>query len=51
MLRQVHACMYRIYHVLMVHHCSVLGWCIYGDQEDVVWNAYLYGTVGVCLIV
>ena len=37
---------------LCSHHCSVLDCCcIYGDQEGVVWNAYLYGTVGVCLIV
>ena len=44
-------CVDRMHLVLMAHHCSVLGCCIYGDQEDVVWNAYLYGTVGVYLIV
>ena len=30
--------MHRIYHVPMVCHCSVFGCCIYGDQEDVLWN-------------
>ena len=33
------------------HGSSLFSSCIYGDQEDVVWNAYLYGTVGVYLIV